>query len=53
MLRFWDLDSRHRRRNSRKSADWGSGDCSFMPGVPRELTQQLINVDPIPGLMRT
>lgn len=25
----------------------------LMPGVPRELTQQLINVDPIPGLLQT
>ena len=29
------------------------GQLRLMPGVPRELTQQLINVDPIPGLLRT
>ena len=29
------------------------GQLRLMPGVPRELTQQLVNADPIPGLMRT
>ncbi len=29
------------------------GQLRLMPGVPRELTQQLINADPIPGLLRT
>jgi len=29
------------------------GQLRLMPGVPRELTQQLINADPIPGLIRT
>ena len=29
------------------------GQLRLMPGIPRELTQQLINVDPIPGLLRT
>lgn len=29
------------------------GQLRLMPGVPRELTQQLINADPIPGLMRS
>jgi hypothetical protein len=29
------------------------GQLRLMPGVPRELTQQLINVAPIPGLLRT
>ena len=29
------------------------GQLRLMPGVPRELTQQLINVDPIPGLLQT
>ncbi len=29
------------------------GQLRLMPGVPRELTQQLVNVDPIPGLQRT
>ena len=28
------------------------GQLRLMPGVPRELTQQLINADPIPGLLR-
>ncbi len=30
-----------------------AGQLRLMPGVPRELTQQLINADPIPGLLRT
>ena len=29
------------------------GQLRLMPGVPRELTQQLINADPIPGLLKT
>ncbi len=29
------------------------GQLRLMPGVPRELTQQLISVAPIPGLLRT
>lgn len=29
------------------------GQLRLVPGVPRELTQQLINVDPIPGLLPT
>jgi hypothetical protein len=29
------------------------GQLRLMPGVPRELTQQLINADPIPGLIQT
>lgn len=29
------------------------GQLRLMPGVPRELTQQLIDADPIPGLLRT
>lgn len=28
------------------------GQLRLMPGIPRELTQQLINADPIPGLLR-
>ncbi len=29
------------------------GQLRLMPGIPRELTQQLINVDPIPGLLQS